>query len=552
MEHMAHEETRNEEVERLMEGRDTRWYRGCLLRLTLCCLLALITSATNGYDGSMMNGLQTLDQWAVYFNHPQGGTLGLFNAIQSIGGLLALPFAALISDRLGRRNAIMIGSTIMLISTAIQTAAQNVAMFIVARGFIGFGLAIAGAAAPLLITELCFPSHRAPLTSLYNSSWYLGSIIAAWTTYGTFRINSTWSWRIPSLLQGLPSLVQFFLIYTIPESPRWLVDHGYDDRAIAFFTKYHCQGNSEDPLIDFEYQEIKAALALEKTVKNSSTWKPLFATRGNLKRMRIIIAIAFFSQWSGNGVVSYYLSIVLTGIGIKSVATQNLINGLLQIYNWATAITGALLVDKAGRRTLFLISTGGMTVTYAIWTACYATYVKSADAVTAGTRETPNNPAGYMVIVMIFLYYGAYNLAMSPLLVSYTVEILPFSIRAKGLVIMNLAVNISLIFNQYVNPIALKALGWKYYIVYCVWLGFEFCFLYRYLIETKDGKSLEEIAALFDGVEASQAIQAQGAEAALGGHNTAGSDGQDQFGIDEKFAEKGENVHVETRHELRA
>jgi MFS family permease len=49
-------------------------------------------------------------------------------------------------------------------------------MFIVARGFIGFGLAIAGAAAPLLITELCFPSHRAPLTSLYNSSWYLGSI----------------------------------------------------------------------------------------------------------------------------------------------------------------------------------------------------------------------------------------------------------------------------------------------------------------------------------------------------------------------------------------
>jgi hypothetical protein len=84
---------------------------------------------------------------------------------------------------------------------------------------------------------------------------------------------------------------------THSESPRWLIDHGHDDRAISFFTKYHCQGNSEDPLIDFEYQEIKAALELEKEVKNSSSWKSLFTTRGNLKRMRIIIAIAFFSQW---------------------------------------------------------------------------------------------------------------------------------------------------------------------------------------------------------------------------------------------------------------
>jgi hypothetical protein len=88
-------------------------------------------------------------------------------------------------------------------------------------------------------------------------------------------------------------------------------------------------------------------------------------------------------------------------------------------------------------------------------------------------------------------------------------------------------------------------------IAICQWLGFEFCFLYRYLIETKGGKSLEEIAALFDGVEASQAIQAKGAEAAVGGHHTPGSDGQDQFGIDEKFGEKGDNVHVETTHELR-
>lgn len=58
----------------------------------------------------------------------------------------------------------------------------------------------------------------------------------------------------------------------------------------------------------------------------------------------------------------------------------------------------------------------------------------------------PNKHAGNAVIAMIALFYGFYNIALSPHLVSYTVEILPFRIRAKGLVVMNLAVNCSLVF----------------------------------------------------------------------------------------------------------
>ncbi len=52
--------------------------------------------------------------------------------------------------------------------------------------------------APLLITELAFPTHRAPITSLYNTTWYLGAIVAAWATFGTFSLDNSWSWRIPS------------------------------------------------------------------------------------------------------------------------------------------------------------------------------------------------------------------------------------------------------------------------------------------------------------------------------------------------------------------
>ncbi|OCF61442.1 hypothetical protein L486_01090 [Kwoniella mangroviensis CBS 10435] len=513
MEYAVHESnTSNEDLQEIMKNRDTRWYRGHLGKLNLICFLCIITSMNNGYDGSMMNGLQSLDTWKGYFGTPTGSTLGIFNAIQSIGGIVGLPFAPFLNDRFGRRWTMFIGAAIQIVGVALQTGAQSVGMFIGCRFLIGFGLAFSCLAAPTLLTELAFPTHRGPITSLYNSTWYLGSIVAAWTTYGTFRINNTWGWRIPSLLQGLPSAVQLLLIFFVPESPRWLVDHGRDEQAIKVITKHHCGGNSDDPLVAFEYNEIREALRLEKAANKSSTYLSLFRGSGNLKRMRVIIAIAFFSQWSGNGIVSYYLNLALNGIGIRSAGQQTLINGILQVWNLGTAYLGALLVDKLGRRPLWLISVGGMLASYTFWTICNGVYAKSATHLDAdGNPIGANQAAGHGVLAAIFLYYAAYNLAMSPLLVSYTVEILPFRIRSKGLMVMQMSVNASLVFNQYVNPIALDALQWKLYIIYTCWLAFEFVYLWFTVVETKgkDGPlPLEEIAALFDGKEMTEQMKA--------------------------------------------
>ena len=100
-----------------------------------------------------------------------------------------------------------------------------------------------------------------------------------------------------------------------------------------------------------------------------------------------------------------------------------------------------------------------------------------------------------------------HSLAFTPLIVAYTVEILPYSIRAKGFNVFNFVISLALIFNQYVNPIALGNIGWKYYIVYCCWIAFELVFCYFFIVETK-GLSLEETAALFDGEDAQRAVTA--------------------------------------------
>ncbi|KAF9467734.1 hexose transporter [Collybia nuda] len=485
-----------------------KWYNNRrIIALNAWIVLLLITSSTNGYDGSMMNGLQSLPYWKEYFNNPTGGKLGLLNAIQNIGCLAAYPFAPYLSDGLGRRPAIFIGAAIMCIATAIQTASQSVGMFIGARFLIGFGLTFAANAAPMLVTEISYPTYRAPLTSTYNSLWYSGAIVAAWTTYGTFQIKNTWSWRIPSVLQALPSVLQVALVFFCPESPRFLVNKGKDEQALKTLAYYHADGNEDDPLVRYEFEEIKAAIEFDRTVATKVGYRSLLATPGNRKRMRIIIALAFFSQWSGNGLVSYYLNKVFDGIGIKDPLTQLLINGLLQIWNLFWALGASAMVDRIGRRILFLTSVAGMIIFFTLQTAMSAYFA-----------NTGNTGAAHSVIAFIFLFYASYDLAFTPLIVSYTVEILPYHIRAKGFNVFNFSISLSLIFNQYVNPVALDAIKWKYYIVYCCWLCFEAVFLFFFVIETKN-RTLEETAALFDGDSATQQIAGIAAQQAGVAHD---------------------------------
>ncbi|THH12736.1 hypothetical protein EW146_g7407 [Bondarzewia mesenterica] len=470
-----------------------KWYNNRrIITLNAWIVLLLITSSTNGYDGSMMNALQSEGQWKDYFNNPQGGRLGLLNAIQAT--LAGYPFAPYLSDGIGRRSSVLLGAAIMCAATAIQTAAHSVGMFLGARFLIGFGLTFAANAAPMLVTEISYPTYRAPLTSLYNSLWYSGAIVAAWTTFGTQHIKSEWAWRIPSLLQGLPAIAQVLMVYFMPESPRWLVSKDRDAEAIKTLAYYHADGNEQDPLVVYEYEEIKAAIDFDRNVAANTGYKSLFTTPGNRRRMRIILALAFFSQWSGNGLVSYYLNKVFDTIGITDPTIQLLINGILQIWNLFWACLAATLVDRLGRRALFLTSACGMLLFFTLQTICSALFAQHG---TAG--------AAHAVIAFIFLFYASYDLAFTPLIVSYTVEILPYPIRAKGFNLFNFTISVAIIFNQYVNPVALQKIGWKYYIVYVCWLAFEGVYLFFFVKETK-GLSLEETAVLFDGEDATEQI----------------------------------------------
>lgn len=154
------------------------------------------------------------------FASPDPAARGLLNAIMSVGSICALPVVPYTADILGRRWGIIIGCTIMILGVVLQSIGINIQLLTASRFLIGFGVAIAHGASPLLVAELVHPQHRAIYTTIYNCTWYFGSIVAAWIAFGTNKMgdNNNWAWRIPTILQAMPSCLQMIFIWYVYRS----------------------------------------------------------------------------------------------------------------------------------------------------------------------------------------------------------------------------------------------------------------------------------------------------------------------------------------------
>lgn len=146
----------------------------------------------------------------------------------------------------------------------------------------------------------------------------------------------------------------------------------------------------------------------------------------------------------------------------------------MQIWNFFVAALGAYLVDRVGRRALWLASFTGMVlanIPLIITSASKSNNPLDCQVSSSPTIAYANNgsmAAAYASIVTLFLYNAAFNIGCNPLPYSYTTEILPYAMRAKGLAIFNIVCWSFSVCTQYVNPIGLTNLGWKFYIVYLV------------------------------------------------------------------------------------
>jgi MFS family permease len=108
----------------------------------------------------MMNGLQTLPQWRAYFGQPTAPILGTMNAIYPLGKFIRVFISAFIWDRFGRKIPMYLGLTLLILGAGLQGGSRNIPMFVIARLTLGFACSFVSQNAPILITELAYPTHR--------------------------------------------------------------------------------------------------------------------------------------------------------------------------------------------------------------------------------------------------------------------------------------------------------------------------------------------------------------------------------------------------------
>lgn len=454
------------------------------LLLALCLLVGFFCQTMNGFDGSLLGGLLANK---VFLNHFNGTSTGIWTGIVSsmyqIGGVVALPFVGPAIDTWGRRVGMFIGSFFIILGTLITgltVTNASTGQFEGGRFLLGFGVSIAASAGPIYVVETVHPAFRGVVTGYCNTFWFVGSILAAGAVRGSITLTTNEAWQIPIWLQMVFSGLIVCTCWMIPESPRWLYVHGKQEKAISILTKWHGLGNAESLWVKLQMNEYDTHLNMDGADKKWWDYRVLFNKRGNIYRLACNCSFSIFAQWAGNGVLTYYLVPALNGAGFTNPITQANINLGYSCFQFFFALIGAAFVDKIGRRPMFLTGMAGCCL---IWVAVI---IASSQIDPDANGNATNSAASNVFLGFVFIFGACFSFFLTPLQALYPVEVLSYEMRAKGMAFSNLAVNAAGLLNQFAWPVSLGKIGWKTYIVFCVWDAIQTVIMFFLLPETKN------------------------------------------------------------------
>ncbi|KAE8133540.1 general substrate transporter [Aspergillus pseudotamarii] len=475
--------------------------------------IAVIGGGLFGFDISSMSAIIGTNTYKCYFNNggsvtinengekecggPDTMTQGGITAAMAGGSWLGALCSGYLSDMLGRKQSIMIGSVIWCIGCILVCAAQNIPMLIVGRIINGFSVGICSAQVPVYISEIAPPTKRGRLVGLQQWAITWGILIMFYISYGCSFIKGTAAFRIPWGLQMIPAILLFLGMMLLPESPRWLARKDRWEECHAVLTLVHGHGDPDSPFVQSEFEEIKGMCEFER--ENADVSFMELIKPNMINRTHVGVFTQIWSQLTGMNVMMYYITYVFAMAGLNG--NNLLVSSSIQyVINVFMTIPAILWLDRWGRRPTLLIGAALM----ATWMYANAGLMAAHGhaAPPGGLNGTPaesweiTGPPSKAVIACTYLFVASYAITWGPASWVYPPELFPLRVRGKANALctsFNWAFNFAL--GWFVPP-AFENIKWQVYIVFGVFCTAMFVHVFFMFPETA-GKTLEDVEAIF-------------------------------------------------------
>lgn len=435
------------------------------LYLYFICLIATMGGLMFGFDIAIISGAVPFIQPYFGWNELQ---LGWGVSSLLVGAILGAFGSGILSDMYGRKSVLIVVALFFAVSCAFTALATSSIVFISARLFGGLAVGAASVLSPMYVAEVAPPKNRGMLVAIYQLAIVLGILCSYTINYGLHNIDNNWRWMFATGI--IPSVIFFVGLFFIPESPRWLFKAGRKDESVKILTRI-----GGESLAKVEILEIAESL---KGNSSSVSIGELFKPSAR-KVMIVGFLLAVLVQISGiNTIVDYAPKILLAaGVEINNALLQTSLVGLI---NFIFTFVAILFIDKAGRRSLYLIGSMGMVITLLMLAVSF--YLKME---------------GIFTLICILMFIAFFASCIGPVFWTLVSEIFPNRIRGKALAFASFT---QWIFNFLVVllfPHFLASVGGaKTFLFLALMSLLQWFFTWRYVPETK-GKSLEEIERMW-------------------------------------------------------
>ena len=376
-------------------------------------IVASIGGLIFGFDTAVISG--TTESLKTVFNLDDAG-LGITVTTAIIGTILGAFTAGKPADKYGRRTVLFVIGALYIVGALGSATAPNYALLVIARFLGGVGVGASSVVAPIYTAEIAPPKVRGRLVGLVQFNIVLGILLAYLSNFVIRLVvidpvgaqPIAWRWMFGVMV--VPAVLFVALLFTVPETPRWLMAVGREKDAVGV-SQLLCSTQEES---DRQIAEIQQALA-EANMEVAPFW-----VRRNVKVIMLAVMIAMFNQLSGINAILYYAPIVMEKAGAAT-NTAFLMSAGVGAMNLVATMAALTVIDKIGRRTLMIVGSIGYLVSLGFLAGVMFYYEGRYDATSS-----------VLVLVGLMMFIAAHAFGQGSVIWVFISEIFPNRIRARG------------------------------------------------------------------------------------------------------------------------